>query len=185
VEHPVTEALTGIDLVRAQFTVAAGERLPWTQREITRRGHAIECRIYAEDPAGGFLPQAGPLLVYREPGGPGLRIDSGVIEGGTVSVHYDPLLAKLTAAAESRDAAIARALAALKRFPILGIRTNVPFLIRLLEHSGMRSGHVHTRFIEDHAVELLTPGETPPEALAAAAAIGAASESAASTSAGH
>jgi len=176
VEHPVTEALTGVDLVRAQFTVAAGGRLPWTQPEITRRGHAIECRIYAEDPAGGFLPQAGPLLVYREPGGPGLRIDSGVIEGGTVSVHYDPLLAKLTAAAESRDAAIARALAALKRFPILGIRTNVPFLIRLLEHADMRSARVHTRFIEDHALELLTARDTPVEALAAAAAIGPASE---------
>ena len=185
VEHPVTEAITGIDLVRAQFVVASGGRLPWTQGEIASRGHAIECRVYAEDPAGGFLPQAGTLLLYREPAGPGVRVDSGVREGGAVSVHYDPLLAKLTVAAESRDAAIARALTALRRFPILGIRTNVPFLIRLLEHSGMRSGHVHTRFIEDHAVELLTPGETPPEALAAAAAIGAASESAASTSAGH
>jgi acetyl-CoA carboxylase biotin carboxylase subunit len=171
VEHPVTEALTGMDLVRAQFTVAAGGRLPWTQRDITRRGHAIECRIYAEDPAGGFLPQAGTLLLYREPGGPGVRIDSGVIEGGSVPVHYDPLLAKLTATADSRDAALARALAALKRFPILGIRTNVPFLIRLLDHAGMRSGHVHTRFIEDHAVELLTPRDTPVEALAAAAAM--------------
>jgi 3-methylcrotonyl-CoA carboxylase alpha subunit len=159
--------------------------LPWTQGEITSRGHAIECRVYAEDPAGGFLPQAGTLLLYREPAGPGVRIDSGVREGGAVSVHYDPLLAKLTVSAESRDAAIARALAALRRFPILGIRTNVPFLIRLLEHSGLRSGQVHTRFIEDHAVELLAPPETPPEALAAAAAIGAASESAASASAGH
>jgi 3-methylcrotonyl-CoA carboxylase alpha subunit len=177
----VTEAVTGIDLVRAQFVVASGGRLPWTQGAITSRGHAIECRVYAEDPAGGFLPQAGTLLLYREPAGPGVRVDSGVREGGSVSVHYDPLLAKLTVTAESRDAAIARALAALRRFPILGIRTNVPFLIRLLEHAGMRSGHVHTRFIEDHAIELLTPPETPPEALAAAAAVGAASESAALT----
>ena len=176
VEHPVTEALTGLDLVRAQFTVAAGGRLPWTQRDITRRGHAIECRIYAEDPAGGFLPQAGTVLLYREPAGPGVRIDSGVIEGGNVPVHYDPLLAKLTATAQSRDAAIARSLAALKRFPILGIRTNVPFLIRLLDHADMRSGHVHTRFIEDHAVDLLTARETPVDALAAAAAIVAGSD---------
>jgi 3-methylcrotonyl-CoA carboxylase alpha subunit len=169
VEHPVTEAVTGIDLVRAQFVVASGGRLPWTQEDISSRGHAIECRVYAEDPAGGFLPQAGTLLLYREPAGPGLRIDSGVVEGAAVSVHYDPLLAKLTVAAESRNAAIARALAALRRFPILGIRTNVPFLIRLLEHADMQSGQVHTRFIEDHALELLTPRETAPEALAAAA----------------
>jgi acetyl-CoA carboxylase biotin carboxylase subunit len=169
VEHPVTEAVTGLDLVRAQFVVASGGRLPWTQSDITRRGHAIECRIYAEDPAGGFLPQAGTLLRYREPAGPGVRIDSGVREGGIVSVHYDPLLAKLTVNAESRDAAMARALGALRHFPILGIRTNVPFLIRLLEHADMRAGHVHTRFIEDHALELLSPSETPLEALAAAA----------------
>jgi acetyl-CoA carboxylase biotin carboxylase subunit len=169
VEHPVTEAVTGLDLVRAQLVVASGGRLPWTQGDITRRGHAIECRIYAEDPAGGFLPQAGTLLLYREPAGPGVRIDSGVREGGSVSVHYDPLLAKLTVNAESRDAAMSRAVAALRQFPILGIRTNVPFLIRLLEHADMRSGHVHTRFIEDHAVELLSPPQTPLEALAAAA----------------
>ena len=183
VEHPVTEAITGIDLVRAQLAVASGGRLPWTQRDISRRGHAIECRIYAEDPDGGFLPQAGTLLIYREPAGPGVRIDSGVVEGGTVSVHYDPLLAKLTVLAESRDAAIARALAALRRFPVLGIRTNVPFLIRLLDHADMRSGHVHTRFIEDHALELLTPRETPIQALAAAAAVGSASEATASPTA--
>lgn len=169
VEHPVTEAITGVDLVRAQFVVAAGGRLPWAQADIGSRGHAIECRVYAEDPAGGFLPQAGTLLLYREPVGPGIRIDSGVAEGGTVPVHYDPLLAKLTVAAESREAALARAHAALRRFPILGIRTNVPFLIRLLDHSDMKSGHVHTRFIEDHAVDLLAPQETPAEALAAAA----------------
>ena len=171
VEHPVTEAITGLDLVRAQFIVAAGGRLPWTQAAIASRGHAIECRIYAEDPAGGFLPQAGTLLLYREPAGPGIRIDSGVAEGGIIPVHYDPLLAKLTVAGESRDAAIARALAALRRFPILGIRTNVPFLVRLLEHPDMRSGRIHTRFIEDHAIDLLAVPETPAEALAAAAAI--------------
>ncbi len=169
VEHPVTEAVTGVDLVRAQFVVAAGGRLPWTQAAISHRGHAIECRVYAEDPAAGFLPQAGTLLLYREPTGPGVRVDSGVVEGGTVSVHYDPLLAKLTASAESRDAAIARALAALRAFPILGIRTNVPFLIRVLEHPDFRSGRLHTRFIDDHADELLASSSTPPEAVAAAA----------------
>ena len=169
VEHPVTEAVAGVDLVRAQFAVAAGGGLPWTQESLTRRGHAIECRVYAEDPADGFLPQAGPLLLYREPAGPGIRVDSGVVEGGSVSVHYDPLLAKLTAWGESRDAAIARAASALRAFPVLGILTNVPFLIRLLDHPEIRAGRMHTRFIEEHASELLTVPDPPLEALAAAA----------------
>ena len=103
VEHPVTEAISGIDLVQAQLKVAAGDALPWTQAELHSRGHAIECRVYAEDPASGFLPQAGPLLCYREPSGPGVRVDSGVAEGDEVSVHYDPLLAK--ADRDRRDAA--------------------------------------------------------------------------------
>jgi acetyl/propionyl-CoA carboxylase alpha subunit len=169
VEHPVTEAVTGIDLVRAQFAVAAGAELPWIQSDLTQRGHAIECRVYAEDPANGFLPQAGPLLLYREPSAPGVRIDSGVVEGGSVPVNYDPLLAKVTALAESRPAAIARMAAALRAFPILGIRTNLPFLIRVLEHPDFGAGHLHTGFIDEHAEALLTPREPPPEAVAAAA----------------
>ncbi len=139
VEHPVTETVTGVDLVRAQFIVASGGRLPWTQAQLSQRGHAVECRIYAEDPDEDFLPQAGPLLVYREPSGPGVRIDSGVTEGDRVGVNYDPLLAKLIAYGESRDVAIARALSALRSYPLLGIRTNVAFLIRLLEHPGVRN----------------------------------------------
>ncbi len=169
VEHPVTEAVAGVDLVHAQLAVAAGGPLPWTQAELGQRGHAIECRVYAEDPSEGFLPQAGPLLLYREPAGPGIRIDSGVVEGGTVSVHYDPLLAKLTVWAESRDAALARALTALRAFPILGIRTNLSLLIRLLGHPDIRAGRLHTRFIEEHAQELLTRVDPSLEALAAAA----------------
>ena len=169
VEHPITEAVAGVDLVHAQFVVAAGGCLPWTQETICQRGHAIECRIYAEDPAAGFLPQAGTLLVYREPVGPGIRIDSGVVESGTISVHYDPLLAKLTASAETRDAAIARARTALEAFPILGIRTNIPFLIRVLDHPHFRAGHLHTRFIDDHANDLLATPAPPLEAVAAAA----------------
>jgi len=171
VEHPVTEAVAGVDLVHAQFIVAAGGRVPWTQAALTQRGHAIECRIYAEDPAAGFLPQAGKLLVYREPAGPGLRIDSGVAEGGTIPVHYDPLLAKLTASAETRDAAIARARAALHAYPILGIRTNVPFLIRVLEHPEFRAGRLHTRFVDDHATDLQVTAAPPLEAVAAAAVL--------------
>lgn len=169
VEHPVTEAVTGVDLVHAQLTVAAGGALPWTQEALSQRGHAIECRIYAEDAANGFLPQAGPLLVYREPQGPGLRIDSGVVEGDVVSVNYDPLLAKLTAHAESRGAAIDRALAALRNFPVLGIRTNVPFLLRILDHPAFRAGQVHTGFVDTHIEDLVASSAVPAEALAAAA----------------
>jgi acetyl-CoA carboxylase biotin carboxylase subunit len=172
VEHAVTEAITGVDLVRAQFTVAAGGELPWSQSDLSQRGHAIECRIYAEDPANGFLPQAGTLLLYQEPDGPGVRIDSGVVEGASVSVSYDPLLAKVTSVAESRPAAIARAVSALRAFPILGIRTNLPFLIRVLEHPDFAAGDLHTGFIADHADTLLTRGEIPREALAAVSAAG-------------
>jgi acetyl-CoA carboxylase biotin carboxylase subunit len=169
VEHPVTEAVTGTDLVRAQFVVASGGRLPWTQQALVQRGHAIECRVYAEDPARGFLPQAGPLLLYREPAGPGVRVDSGVQEGDGIGVHYDPLLAKLVAFAETREAAIARADAALRSFPILGVRTNVPFLIRLLAHPEFRTGCVDTGFVDAHLPALIERSAAPVEAVAAAA----------------
>ncbi|MEO6213894.1 MAG: 3-methylcrotonyl-CoA carboxylase, partial [Vicinamibacterales bacterium] len=169
VEHPVTEAVCGVDLVRAQLAVAAGEPLPWRQEDLTQRGHAIECRVYAEDPAAGFLPQAGPLLMYREPAGPGVRVDAGVVEGSEVSVTYDPLLAKLIASAETRDAAIDRAMTALRSFPVLGIRTNIPFMIRLLDHPGFRGGRMHTGFIDEHHGELTAVAPVPAAAVAAAA----------------
>ncbi len=169
VEHPVTEAVTGVDLVRAQIAVAEGRPLPWRQEDLTQRGHAIECRIYAEDPASGFLPQAGPLLLYREPRGPGIRIDAGVVEGGEVSVSYDPLLAKLIVSAETRERAIDRALAALRQYPILGIHTNVPFLARLIDHAEFRAGRMHTGFLDAHVADVLGESATPPEAVAAAA----------------
>jgi acetyl/propionyl-CoA carboxylase alpha subunit len=168
VEHPVTEAVTGVDLVRAQLTVASGGALPWSQDSLAQRGHAIECRVYAEDPASGFLPQAGRLLCYREPAGPGIRVDSGVTEGTTVSVNYDPMLAKLTVSAESRAAALDRMGAALRSFPILGIPTNVPFLVRLIDHPEMRAGRVHTGFIDEHLHDLLGPAQPRLEAVAAA-----------------
>jgi acetyl-CoA carboxylase biotin carboxylase subunit len=148
VEHPVTEEITGIDLVRAQLLVAAGEPLPWSQAAIEQRAHAIEARVYAEDPARDFVPQAGPLLLYREPRAPGIRIDSGVAEGSDVPIHYDPLLAKVIARAESRDAAIGRLAAALRDFPILGVRTNLTFLLRLLEHPRFRAGEIETGSLE-------------------------------------
>jgi acetyl/propionyl-CoA carboxylase alpha subunit len=163
VEHGVTEQVTGADLVRAQLLVASGDPLPWRQEELSQRGHVIEARVYAEDPAAGFLPQAGRLLLYREPRMPGVRIDSGVREGDYISVHYDPLLAKVIASAETRDLAIARLCAALRAFPVLGIRTNIPFLIRILEHQSFRAGRMHTGFLdtEGAAIALSREEELP------------------------
>ena len=169
VEHPVTELVAGVDLVRAQLAVAAGAPLPWTQESLRQRGHAIECRVYAEDPGAGFLPQAGPLLTYREPVGPGIRVDGGVAEGEEIGVYYDPLLAKLIVAAETRQAALDRCSAALRQFPVLGIRTNISFLLRVLQHPDVRAGHIHTGFLDEQRAALTTPATPPAEAVAAAA----------------
>jgi acetyl-CoA/propionyl-CoA carboxylase biotin carboxyl carrier protein len=163
VEHPVTEQTTGIDLVRTQIVVAAGEALPWSQDQIAQRGHAIEVRLYAEDPSRGDLPQAGRLLRYQEPSIPGVRVDSGVAEGSEIPVYYDPLLAKLIASGETREAARQRALTALRSFRILGIRTNVAFLIALLEHPRFISGDLDTGLIDAERDRLLAaiPDEPP------------------------
>jgi acetyl-CoA carboxylase biotin carboxylase subunit len=172
VEHPVTEQVTGVDLVRAQITVASGEPLPWTQDTLSQRGHAIEARVYAEDPTRSDLPQAGPLRLYREPSMPGIRVDAGVTEGSDVSVHYDPLLAKLIAWGETRDAARRRALAALRSYPVLGIRTNITLLIELLEHPRFIAGSLDTGFLdaEGDAIRTRLRGEATPVAEAVAAA---------------
>jgi acetyl-CoA carboxylase biotin carboxylase subunit len=173
VEHPVTEAVTGLDLVHAQLRIAAGEPLPWTQDDLSQRGHAMECRVYAEDPAQGFLPQAGPLLLYREPRGPGLRVDAGVVEGDSVSVHYDPLLAKLVVSGESRAVVIRRAASALREFAVLGIPTNVSYLLEVLRHPAFVAGEVDTRFLDRETPALVAALEQHApvaEAIAAAAA---------------
>jgi 3-methylcrotonyl-CoA carboxylase alpha subunit len=171
VEHPVTECVTGVDLVRAQLLVASGEPLPWTSDAVTQRGHAIECRIYAEDPARDFLPQAGPLLLYREPAGPGIRVDGGVVEGGEVSVFYDPMLAKVIVTAETREAALARARAALRQYVVLGIRTNIPFLLRVLQHRQFEAAAIDTGFLDREASALqITEDADLPAAAAAAIA---------------
>ena len=148
VEHPVTEAVTGVDLVHAQLAVAAGRPLPWAQAGLGQRGHAIEARVYAEAPARGFVPQAGPLLLYREPRMPGVRVDTGVVEGDRITVHYDPLVAKVIAHAETRERAIDRLAAALLAFPILGIETNVPYLLAILRHDAFRAGRMDTGFLD-------------------------------------
>ena len=172
VEHPVTEEVTGIDLVRTQMAIAAGQPLPWTQAQLTQRGHAIEARVYAEDPVQHDLPQAGPLLLYREPMMPGVRIDAGVAEGGEVTVHYDPMVAKLIAWGETRDAARRRAIVALRNYPILGIRTNTALLLALLEHPRFVSGDLDTGFLdtEGDVIRASLATEVPAAAIAVAQA---------------
>jgi acetyl/propionyl-CoA carboxylase alpha subunit len=173
VEHAVTEQTTGVDLVAAQIGIASGEPLKWSQDQVVSRGHAIEVRVYAEDPMRDDLPQAGPLLLYRQPSMPGIRIDTGVVEGDQISVHYDPMIAKLIAGGDTRESARRRAIEALRAYPILGIRTNVPFLIRLLEHPRFVSGDIDTGFIDTERQALLAglDAEPPPEVLAVAAAL--------------
>ena len=148
VEHPVTEEVTGLDLVQAQLRVAAGEPLPWTPEQVTQRGSSIECRIYAEDPAKGFMPSPGRLSRLVLPEGPGVRVECGVAEGAEVSVHYDPLLAKLITSGPTRDDAIDRMGAALASFVVEGVKTVIPFHQRVMQSSMFRAGSVHTQMIE-------------------------------------
>jgi 3-methylcrotonyl-CoA carboxylase alpha subunit len=168
VEHPVTEQVVGIDLVRSQIDVASGSAPRWKQHDLRQRGHAIEVRVYAEDPDDRFLPQSGTIALYREPAGPGVRVDAGVEQGSEVSVRFDPMLAKLICYAESREAAIDRMLRALDEYTILGTRTNLGFLRRVIAHPAFRDGRVSTRFLADHGGEL---GAKTPEAVGAIAAV--------------
>jgi acetyl-CoA carboxylase, biotin carboxylase subunit len=148
VEHPVTEEVTGLDLVQAQLKVASGEPLPWRQEDIVQRGAAIECRIYAEDPARNFIPSPGTITRWAPPAGPGIRLESGVAEGCQVSVHYDPLLAKLVAAGATRDEAIGRMQAALEAFAVEGLKTAIPFHLRVMASAAFREGRTHTQMVE-------------------------------------
>ena len=173
VEHPVTELVTGVDLVEAQLAIAAGHRLPWTADEVVPRGHAIECRVYAEDPAADYLPQAGTIAGYHEPAGPGIRIDSGVGRGSDVPVHYDPLLAKLAAVGRTREQARQRAYAALGELAVLGLPTNIGLLRRVLAHDAFVAGDVHTGFLAEHGEALVAakPDEMTLAAVAAAVSV--------------
>jgi acetyl-CoA/propionyl-CoA carboxylase biotin carboxyl carrier protein len=156
VEHPVTEAITGLDLVEWQLRVAAGEPLPLSQADVRATGHAVECRLYAED-SRRLLPQSGRLIRYREPVADGLRVDSGVAEGQTIGVHYDPLIAKVIAHAPSREQAVERLRDALASFEVLGVRTNAAFLGHLLTSTDVVAGRADTRFIDDHVAEWASP----------------------------
>ncbi len=150
VEHPITEMTTGLDLVRRQFEIAAGEPLRFSQQDLTRRGHAIECRIYAEDPEADFMPSPGRILFVRPPEGPGVRFDHGVQTGYQVPVNYDPILGKLVAWAEDRPAAVERMIRSLRECVILGVKTPIEFLIRVLSSPEFKAGNTHTCFIQDN-----------------------------------
>ena len=151
VEHPVTEEVTGLDLVAAQLRVASGEPLPWTQEQVAQRGASIECRIYAEDPAKGFMPSPGRITRLVLPEGSGVRVECGVTEGVEVTVHYDPLLAKLITSGRTRDEAIARMSAALGDFVVEGVKTAIPFQERVMQSAAFRAGAVHTQMVEQGA----------------------------------
>jgi acetyl-CoA carboxylase biotin carboxylase subunit len=159
VEHPVTEMTTGIDLVRQQLLIAAGNPLEYTQKEIVPRGHSIECRIYAEDPEKAFFPCPGRIDFIEEPTGPGIRNDCGVYSGAEVPVEYDPILSKLVVHAESRELAIAKMVKALKEYVILGVRTPTDFLMDLLRSDPFVKGEVFTNFIDQHFSDW-QPGNT-------------------------
>ncbi len=172
VEHPVTELCTGVDLVHQQIRIASGEKLAFSQLDLTQRGHAIECRIYAEDPAHNFLPSSGKILFLKEPKGPGVRHDCGIYSGWDVPIYYDPILAKLIVWAEDRESACRRMLAALDDYVILGIKTSINFLKDIIGHPEFRAGRTNTAFIKDHLDDWEEKGrsaETLRLALAAAA----------------
>jgi acetyl-CoA carboxylase, biotin carboxylase subunit len=176
VEHPITELVTGTDLVREMVRVAAGQRLELTQDDVQRRGAAIECRIYAEDPATGFLPSPGLITELRAPSGPGVRDDSGAYTGCRISPNYDPLISKLCVWAPDRARAVARMRRAISEYVVAGIKTNLPFHERLFEHPEFIAGSYDTGFIDRHRDALLLGSCIPDadrERLAAAVAVAA------------
>jgi acetyl-CoA carboxylase biotin carboxylase subunit len=148
VEHPVTEMVTGQDLVKLQIRVAQGEPLPFAQGDLRQSGHAIECRVYAEDPDRGFLPSPGRIEGLRVPGGPGVRDDSGVYPGYEVPVHYDPLISKLVVHGADRPEALARMSRALSEYKVLGIKTTLPFFERVLRDPAFCKGDFDTSFVD-------------------------------------
>ena len=181
VEHPITELVTGFDLVRLQVEIAAGGRLPFAQEQVRWSGSAIECRIYAEDPYNNFLPYPGKLTRLTRPLGPGVRLDGCVYDGWTVPMEYDPLLAKLVAWAGTRQQAIDRMIRALREYDVGGIRTNISFFRQILEDPVFRAGCLHTGFIDEFFARTAAPA--PPPELATVAGLTAAIHATAQTAA--
>src|SRR5262249_4305107 len=174
VEHPVTELITGLDLVELMIRVAAGEKLPLQQKDVKLEGWAVECRLYAEDPFRNFLPSTGRLVKYREPErGPDVRVDSGVYEGGEISMFYDPMIAKLCSYGQTRLDAIERMRRALDEFYVRGVSHNVPFLAALMAHPRFREGRLTTNFIAEEFKGGFTAAHLPPRDPALLAAVAA------------
>jgi len=172
VEHPITEMITGVDLLQAQLRVASGERLWFRQEDLDIRGVAVECRIYAEDARAGFRPAPGPLHGYREPSGPWVRVDSGVVEGVEVPIFYDPMIAKLVVWGENRRAAIERCRRALKNYHLVGTSTSIPFFLALFEDADFMDGRYDTSFISEAWLgDKLEPPEAAVDLAVVAAAI--------------
>jgi len=155
VEHPVTEQVTGLDLVKLQLRVASGGPLGLRQEEVNLEGHAMEARIYAEDPGRGFLPSVGRVTNLDFPGGARVRLDSGLYKGMEVSLYYDPMLAKLVVTGTTRGEAIARLKRALGEFHVSGVKTNIPFLLAVLEQEAFKEGRYHTGFVEQNLERIL------------------------------
>ena len=150
VEHPITEMTTGVDLVKWQLRIASGMKLTLKQKDLFQRGHAIECRIYAEDPRNGFLPSVGTLEKIEVPTGPNIRDDSGICTGMKITPYYDPLLAKLVVSAENREESIQKMIWALSHYVVMGVTTNISFLKKVLEHEEFRKGNITTHFIDNY-----------------------------------
>ena len=167
VEHPVTEMITGLDLVKLQIRVAEGEKLPFKQGDLKILGHAVEVRVYAEDPANNFLPDIGTLTTYRPPQGPGIRVDDGFEEGMEIPIHYDPMIAKLITHGATREEAIDRMARAIDDYAISGVETTLPFCRFVMGHPAFRSGKYDTHFIRDHFTPDVLEGKDPEERKAA------------------
>ena len=172
VEHPVTELITGLDLVHLQIRIAAGEKLPFKQDDIQLRGHAIECRIYAEDPDNNYFPSPGKITLLVAPSGPGIRRDSGMYEGWTVPLDYDPLLAKLIGYGTDREQAIMRLRRALHEYFVAGIKTNISLFQRILQDADFQAGKLDTGYLDRLLAKKRVIGESEPQPAIAAIAAG-------------
>ncbi len=155
VEHPVTEMVTGIDIVREQILIAAGNKLSLKQDEIKQNGHAIECRIYAEDPSNNFLPSPGDMSFYHEPAGNGIRIDTGITEATTIHSFYDPMISKMIVWGEDREIAREKSIHALKEYVVHGIKTNVSYLVQLLQHKAYINNLITTKYCDEHTEDIV------------------------------
>ncbi|MCB8944747.1 MAG: acetyl-CoA carboxylase biotin carboxylase subunit [Ardenticatenaceae bacterium] len=171
VEHPVTELVVGLDLAAWQIRIAAGEALPLAQGDLQQRGHAIECRVYAEDPANHFLPSIGQIVWYERPSGPGVRVDDGIETGSQVSPYYDPMLAKVITWGRNRAEALAKMRRALADTAVLGVTTNIPYLLAILEEAHFVAGNVSTNYLAEHMADWAVGGAVGDEAWLAVAAV--------------